>query len=69
MITDKVTALLSKFDKSKISLHMHDTSGMALTNIYVALMCGITSFDSSVTGDILPSIEAGCCSVNIPYPN
>lgn len=30
--------------------HFHDTYGQALTNIYAALECGITIFDSSVSG-------------------
>ncbi len=35
---------------NKISMHFHDTYGQAIANIYSALECGITKFDSSVAG-------------------
>ena len=35
---------------SKVSMHFHDTYGQAIANIYSALLCGITRFDSSVAG-------------------
>lgn len=35
---------------NKISMHFHDTYGQAIANIYSALECGITRFDSSVAG-------------------
>lgn len=35
---------------NKISMHFHDTYGQAIANIYAALECGITRFDSSVAG-------------------
>lgn len=34
----------------KIAMHFHDTYGQAIANIYASLECGITSFDSSVSG-------------------
>ena len=34
----------------RLSIHMHDTYGMAIANIYAALECGIATFDSSVAG-------------------
>jgi hydroxymethylglutaryl-CoA lyase len=34
----------------KVAMHFHDTRGMALTNILVALEYGITTFDSSAGG-------------------
>lgn len=34
----------------KIAMHFHDTYGQAIANIYASLQCGITSFDSSVSG-------------------
>ncbi len=37
-------------DLSNITMHFHDTRGMALTNIYVSLDEGIRSFDSSSGG-------------------
>lgn len=34
----------------RLAIHMHDTYGQAIANIYAALECGITIFDSSVAG-------------------
>ncbi|MBI3937409.1 MAG: hydroxymethylglutaryl-CoA lyase [Betaproteobacteria bacterium] len=34
----------------KLAGHFHDTYGQALANIYAALECGVTTFDSSVAG-------------------
>lgn len=35
---------------NQVSMHFHDTYGQAIANIYSALICGITKFDSSVAG-------------------
>jgi hydroxymethylglutaryl-CoA lyase len=35
---------------SKMAVHMHDTYGQALTNIYAALELGVTVVDSSIAG-------------------
>ncbi|MCY0869956.1 MAG: hydroxymethylglutaryl-CoA lyase, partial [Firmicutes bacterium] len=40
-----VSALLADIPTSRLVLHMHDTRGMALANILVALQQGITAFD------------------------
>lgn len=37
-------------DISRVALHMHDTYGMGLANVYVALEEGITMMDSSLAG-------------------
>lgn len=34
----------------KVSMHFHDTYGQAIANIYQALECGVSRFDSSVAG-------------------
>ena len=34
----------------RLAVHVHDTYGQAIANIYAALECGITIFDSSVAG-------------------
>jgi isopropylmalate/homocitrate/citramalate synthase len=36
--------------KEKIALHMHDTYGQALANIYAGLQIGVNVIDSSVAG-------------------
>lgn len=45
-----IRALKSEFPVGKLAMHFHDTRGMALTNIYVSLEEGITTFDSSAGG-------------------
>jgi hydroxymethylglutaryl-CoA lyase len=45
-----IRILKSEFSIGKIAMHFHDTRGMALTNIYVSLEEGITTFDSSAGG-------------------
>jgi hydroxymethylglutaryl-CoA lyase len=49
-IRDFFTTAASEFDISRIAAHLHDTRGMALTNILVALERGVRIFDSSVGG-------------------
>ncbi|MBM7245146.1 hydroxymethylglutaryl-CoA lyase [Rhodococcus fascians] len=34
----------------QIALHLHDTYGQALTNVYAGLLAGVTEFDSSAGG-------------------
>lgn len=43
-------SLKNEFPVGKLAMHFHDTRGMALTNIYVSLEEGITTFDSSAGG-------------------
>lgn len=45
-----VKLLLQEFPADRLALHLHDTHGMALANIYAALELGIRSFDSSAGG-------------------
>jgi isopropylmalate/homocitrate/citramalate synthase len=33
-----------------LALHLHDTRGTALANVFAGLQCGITTFDSSAGG-------------------
>ncbi len=42
--------VLKKIPAKKIALHLHDTRGLALTNVYVGLEYGIHTFDSSAGG-------------------
>ncbi len=34
----------------RLAVHVHDTYGQAIANIYAALECGVSTFDSSVAG-------------------
>lgn len=44
------TVLNAGVPLEKIALHMHDTYGQALANIYAGLQIGVRVFDSSVSG-------------------
>ena len=45
-----LTYLGDKFPNQEFSLHLHDTRGMGLANVVVALECGITKFESAAGG-------------------
>jgi hydroxymethylglutaryl-CoA lyase len=45
-----LTELIKVYPKEKLSMHFHDTRGMALSNVLVALGHGISIFDSSSGG-------------------
>jgi hydroxymethylglutaryl-CoA lyase len=45
-----LTAAMARIPKEKLALHMHDTRGMALANIMIALTMGVTSFDAAAGG-------------------
>lgn len=42
--------LLKHMSKDLLALHMHDTRGSALANIFMGLLMGVSSFDSSAGG-------------------
>lgn len=50
----KIHSLVSKLSDhipiNKIAFHLHNTNGLALVNIYEALMLGISNFDCSIAG-------------------
>lgn len=45
-----IQTLTTVIPHQSIALHFHDTYGQAIANIFAALQCGITVFDSSVAG-------------------
>ena len=45
-----ITDLKAEFDLGLLSMHFHDTRGMALANVQTSLEHGITRFDSSAGG-------------------
>ncbi len=45
-----ITTLKSSLPLATLAMHFHDTYGQAIANIFAALECGITRFDSSVAG-------------------
>jgi hydroxymethylglutaryl-CoA lyase len=49
-IHDVITKLKSSFKEIDFALHLHDTRGMGLANVIVAMQCGISRFESAVGG-------------------
>lgn len=49
-VREYIQSLKKSFPVDKLAMHFHDTRGMALTNIYVSLEEGITTYDSSAGG-------------------
>ena len=45
-----IEAVAKHISVERIAVHVHDTYGQAIANIYAALECGISIFDSSVAG-------------------
>jgi hydroxymethylglutaryl-CoA lyase len=45
-----VTSARKKFPDSEISLHLHDTRGSGMANVYAGLELGVSTFDASVGG-------------------
>lgn len=49
-VIDVLSTLFMRFPKEKLAMHLHDTRGMAIANILIALEMGITTFDASAGG-------------------
>ncbi len=49
-VVDMVEALAARVPRAALALHLHDTRGTALANVYAALEAGITTFDASAGG-------------------
>lgn len=49
-VKEYLKELKKEFSASKLAMHFHDTRGMALANILVALEEGMTTYDSSAGG-------------------
>jgi len=45
-----IEAVAKYISVDRLAIHVHDTYGQAIANIYAALECGISTFDSSVAG-------------------
>lgn len=70
-IQNIVNAVATEIPISKIAMHLHDTYGQALANIYAALQMGITVVDSSVAGlggcPYAPGATGNVATENIVY--
>lgn len=49
-IQHMLKAVMASIPSDKLAVHLHDTYGQALANIYAALQMGIATVDSSVAG-------------------
>ncbi|KGA98582.1 hydroxymethylglutaryl-CoA lyase [Alkalihalobacillus alcalophilus ATCC 27647 = CGMCC 1.3604] len=49
-VEDVLNVLLKRFPAEKVALHFHNTRGLGLANVVVAIECGITTFDCSTAG-------------------
>lgn len=49
-IVDTVSQVLLRAPVGKIALHLHDTYGTALANVFAGLQLGVRTFDASVGG-------------------
>jgi hydroxymethylglutaryl-CoA lyase len=50
MIQERVAAVQNVIGDTPLVLHLHDTRGLGLANVYAALECGVTRFDTSLAG-------------------
>jgi hydroxymethylglutaryl-CoA lyase len=50
MIKERVRAVQNVLDDTPLVLHLHDTRGLGLANVYAALQCGVDRFDTSLAG-------------------
>ncbi|USG66625.1 hydroxymethylglutaryl-CoA lyase [Brevibacillus ruminantium] len=49
-VRDVLEILLKRFPAERLALHFHDTRGMGMANVLVALEMGISTFDSALGG-------------------
>ncbi len=50
MIKKRVRAVQNAVGDVPLVLHLHDTRGLGLANVYAALQCGVRRFDTSLAG-------------------
>jgi hydroxymethylglutaryl-CoA lyase len=50
MIRDRVAAVRPVLGDVPLVLHLHDTRGLGLANVFAALEAGVTRFDTSLAG-------------------
>ena len=50
MIEERVRAVQAAIGDTPLVLHLHDTRGLGLANVYAALQCGVRRFDTSLAG-------------------
>jgi hydroxymethylglutaryl-CoA lyase len=49
-IVKTISAVRERFPATRISLHLHDTRGLAIANVMAALECGVDRFETAIGG-------------------
>lgn len=49
-VQERVRAVQAAIADTPLVLHLHDTRGLGLANVYAALQCGVERFDTSLAG-------------------
>lgn len=49
-VENLVKAFQDRWPKIQVGLHLHDTRGTGMANVYAGLQCGVSRFDASVGG-------------------
>jgi len=49
-VADLIGAVVARTPTERLALHLHDTRGTALVNVYAGLQAGVTTFDASAGG-------------------
>ena len=71
----QVTILIERFNKEfgevPLTLHFHDTRGMALANILCAYECGVSRFDAALGGiggcPFAPGATGNACTEDVVH--
>jgi hydroxymethylglutaryl-CoA lyase len=50
LIVKTIQAVRAQFPATRISLHLHDTRGLAIANVLAALECGVDRFETAIGG-------------------
>lgn len=49
-VVKTIAAVRERFPHTRISLHLHDTRGLAIANVMAALECGVDRFETAIGG-------------------
>jgi hydroxymethylglutaryl-CoA lyase len=68
-VIEVCTQALDRLSGVDVSMHFHDTRGMALANAFVALECGVRRFEGSIGGiggcPFAPNATGNVCSEDL----
>jgi len=71
LIRERCEFLLGAHPEMDLGLHIHNTRGIGLVNVYEGLRMGITSFESSVAGlggcPFAPGATGNVCTEDLVY--